>query len=66
MPERRLWAEADMAQSLRYAEDKVFYAPPLYYTLGALLTSWADMRDLPDLLVPNPNWALGWALQSRP
>ncbi|RME32847.1 MAG: phospholipid carrier-dependent glycosyltransferase, partial [Thermoflexia bacterium] len=66
MPERRLWTGADMAQSLRYAEDKVFYAPPLYYTLGALLTSWADMRDLPDLLVPNPNWALGWAPSPGP
>ncbi|MDW8069685.1 MAG: glycosyltransferase family 39 protein [Anaerolineae bacterium] len=64
MPERPLMTGADVARSLEYAENRVFYAPPLYYTLGALLIGWADMNDFPHLLVPNPNWAKGWVPQS--
>jgi 4-amino-4-deoxy-L-arabinose transferase-like glycosyltransferase len=61
MPDRRLMTGADVARSLEYAETRVFYAPPLYYSLGAILVSWTDMRDLPRLLVPNPTWEKGWS-----
>ncbi|MBC7225669.1 MAG: glycosyltransferase family 39 protein [Thermoflexales bacterium] len=66
MPQHRLLTGADVARSLEYAEAKVFYAPPLYYAVGALLTSWTEMRDLPALLVPNPNWVIGWAPTAGP
>jgi hypothetical protein len=33
--------------------------PPLYYVLGALLTSWIDTRDLPSLMRSNPHADIG-------
>jgi hypothetical protein len=33
--------------------------PPLYYMLGALLTSWIDTHDLPSLLYSNPHADIG-------
>lgn len=57
---RRMMSGADVAETLQYSETKVFYAPPLYYTLGAVLVSWMDMSGLPSLVMPNPGWARGW------
>ncbi len=33
--------------------------PPLYYSVMALLTTWIDTRDLPDVLVVNPHAFIG-------
>lgn len=47
---------------LSYNDPPYYYAPPLYYSIGGLLTAWADYTDLPVLLVPSPRWAAGYAL----
>jgi 4-amino-4-deoxy-L-arabinose transferase-like glycosyltransferase len=39
----------------------VYYAPPLYYVLGALLVADLDTDGFDAGVVPNPNWARGWA-----
>ena len=39
----------------------VYYAPPLYYALGAPLITGLDTAGFADAVVPNPNWARGWA-----
>ncbi len=39
----------------------VYYAPPLYYILGATLIADLDTDGFVDGVVPNPNWARGWA-----
>jgi hypothetical protein len=38
-----------------------WFHPPLYYTLAALLTSWIDVSDFPDIAQPNPHfvWVQG-------
>lgn len=47
------------------SDDPPFYhAPPLTYGLAALLVSWTDMADLPDMLVPSPSWEGGIAPQA--
>jgi 4-amino-4-deoxy-L-arabinose transferase-like glycosyltransferase len=51
-------------QSISFSDPPFYYAPPLYYGIAALLTSWTTMDDLPDLLVPNPRHEVGWALTS--
>ena len=49
---------------LGFHDPPLYYAPPLYYVGAARLTSWTQLDDLPALMIPNPNWALGFALQS--
>jgi 4-amino-4-deoxy-L-arabinose transferase-like glycosyltransferase len=39
----------------------VYYAPPLYYVLGALLIGDLDTDGFAAGVIPNPNWARGWA-----
>jgi 4-amino-4-deoxy-L-arabinose transferase-like glycosyltransferase len=39
----------------------VYYAPPLYYAMGALLIADLDTGGFAQDVVPNPNWARGWA-----
>jgi len=65
MPSRHARTGPDLAWYLEYHDPPLYYAPPLYYSLAALLTSssWADMDDLPYLLVPSPGWEVGWAPQ---
>ena len=53
----------EVAWVLGYHSPPLYYTPPLYHVLGALLTGWIDMRDLPDRLVPSPSWGIGWAPQ---
>lgn len=48
-----------------YHDPPLYYAPPLYHGLAALLTSWTRMDDLPRLLLPSPSWERGWAPQSN-
>ncbi len=64
-PYRRVFTGPDMARSLEYHDPPLYCAPPLYHSLAALLTPspWADMDDLPYLLVPSPSWEAGWAPQ---
>ncbi len=39
----------------------VYYAPPLYYVLGALLIADINTDGFAEAVIPNPNWARGWA-----
>lgn len=39
----------------------VYYAPPLYYLLGAPLIADLDTDGFAEAVIPNPNWARGWA-----
>ena len=39
----------------------VYYAPPLYYVLGAPLIAGLDTAGFATNVIPNPNWARGWA-----
>jgi len=39
----------------------VYYAPPLYYVLGALLIADLNTDGFAGAVIPNPNWARGWA-----
>jgi 4-amino-4-deoxy-L-arabinose transferase-like glycosyltransferase len=39
----------------------IYYAPPLYYALGALLITDLDTGGFAQAVIPNPNWARGWA-----
>ncbi len=55
--------EQDETWYFEYHDPPFYYAPPLYHSLAALLTSWTDMDDLPHLLVPSPSWERGWAPQ---
>jgi 4-amino-4-deoxy-L-arabinose transferase-like glycosyltransferase len=61
-PEHPFASGAEIAEALRYHEPPLYYAPPLYHALGALLTFWTPMDDLPHLLVPNPSWEAGYGL----
>ena len=63
LPTRRAATGPDLAWYLEYHDPPLYYAPPLYHGLAALLVSWADMGDLPSLLVPSPNWEVGWSPQ---
>jgi len=60
-PHRLTSAGPDVAWSLGFHDPPLYYAPPLYYTLAALLTSWTRMDDLPTLLVPSPSWEAGYS-----
>jgi hypothetical protein len=52
-----------MAASLHYHEPPLYYTPPLYHILGAILTAWTPMDDLEARLIPNPAWEAGWSPQ---
>lgn len=53
----------DWARFLSYHEPPLYYTPPVYYWLGAAIAAPASrMDDLDRLIVPNPRYALGWAL----
>ncbi len=49
-----------MASTLRYRDPPLYYTPPLYHALGALLVGGA-LEDLPERLVPSPSWEAGYA-----
>ena len=55
--------ERDETWYFGYHDPPLYYAPPLYHCLAALLTSFsgAAMDDLPYLLIPSPSWEKGWA-----
>ncbi len=59
---QRLDSATNLVHNISFNDPPLYYAPPLYYTIGAALTFWTDMDDLPNLLVPNPRWEMGWAL----
>ncbi|MGC9467506.1 MAG: glycosyltransferase family 39 protein [Anaerolineae bacterium] len=63
LPERRADTGPNMAWAIRYHDPPLYYAPPLYHALGALLTAWAPMDDLPERLMPSPSWEAGYAPQ---
>ncbi|MEE8391831.1 MAG: glycosyltransferase family 39 protein, partial [Anaerolineae bacterium] len=60
LPLRRARTGADVAWHLEYHDPPIYYAPPLYYWLASRLVFWADMGDLPYLMVPSPSWEAGW------
>lgn len=64
VPERRADSGEAMAWFLAFHNPPLYYAPPLYHALGAVLTSWSPMEDLPARLIPNPGWEKGWTPQS--
>jgi 4-amino-4-deoxy-L-arabinose transferase-like glycosyltransferase len=39
----------------------VYYAPPLYYALGAILIADLDTSGYAQGVIPNPNWGRGWS-----
>ncbi len=61
-PVETLNSGAAIEDYLSYNDPPYYYAPPLYYSVGGLLTAWADFTDLPALLIPSPRWAAGYAL----
>ncbi len=70
--ERRLYAPAtvypprsgaDVATTLRPHTPPLYYTPPLYHALAALLVRGIHMDDLDSRLIPNPAWDSGWAPQ---
>jgi len=70
--ERRLYAPAtttpprtgaDMAATLRPHTPPLYYAPPLYHALAAILVRGIGLDDLDSRLIPNPAWDAGWAPQ---
>ncbi len=63
IPPRRATTGADMAWFLAYHDPPLYYAPPLYHWLASRLLFWADMDDLPSMMIPNPNWERGWPPQ---
>ncbi len=60
-PEQRAVTGEQVADLLTYHVPPLYYAPPLYHALGALLTAWTPMEDLPQRLIPSPSWAAGYA-----
>lgn len=63
IPPRRADTGPNMAWLVSYHDPPLYYAPPLYHALGALLTCWTTMEDLPGRLVPSPSWEVGFAPQ---
>ncbi|MGC9395749.1 MAG: ArnT family glycosyltransferase [Anaerolineae bacterium] len=63
-PARRADSGEAMAWVLTFHSPPLYYAPPLYHALGAALTFWAPMEDLPARLIPNPGWEKGWSPES--
>jgi|GEM_PF-646772 len=61
-PTGKLDDGAAITRYLEYSDPPSYYAPPAYYFIASALTFWSDLDDLPNLLVPNPGWELGWAL----
>ncbi len=66
IPERRADSGAGMAWVIGYHDPPLYYAPPLYHALGAVLTAWTGMEDLPARLIPSPSWEAGHAPQRGP
>ena len=58
-------AGRDETWYFEYHDPPLYYAPPLYHGLAALLTSRIGMDDLPYLLVPSPSWEKGWAPEAN-
>lgn len=63
-PDRRADSGEAMARFLMFHNPPFYYAPPLYHALGAALTFWSPMEDLPARLIPNPAWERGWSPES--
>ena len=63
IPDRRADTAQNMAWLVGYHDPPLYYAPPLYHTLGAILTAWTEMEDLPDRLIPSPSWQVGYSPQ---
>jgi len=63
IPGRRADTAQNMAWLVGYHDPPLYYAPPLYHTLGAILTAWTAMDDLPDRLIPSPSWQAGYSPQ---
>ncbi len=63
LPPRRADSGANMAWLIGYHDPPLYYAPPLYHSLGALITWWTTMPDLPARLIPSPSWEAGYAPQ---
>lgn len=61
VPERRVDTGPNMAWLVSYHDPPLYYAPPLYHTLGAILTAAISMDDLETRLIPSPSWDQGWA-----
>lgn len=65
MPARRADSGPNMAWAAGFHDPPLYYAPPLYHTLAALMTpstgGEALMADLPELLTPSPSWEAGYA-----
>ena len=59
LPEMTAKTGEGMAWLVSYHEEPLYYAPPLYHTLGTLLTFWSPMDDLEARLIPNPAWERG-------
>ncbi len=52
-----------MAATLRPHTPPLYYTPPLYHALAAILVGGIGMDDLNSRLIPNPAWDAGWAPQ---
>ncbi|MHB1319446.1 MAG: hypothetical protein ACYCYF_12585, partial [Anaerolineae bacterium] len=61
VPEVRANSGPAMAWLVSYHDPPLYYAPPLYHTLAALLTAWTPMDDLADRLIPSPSWERGFS-----
>jgi len=63
IPDRRADTAQNMAWLIGHHDPPLYYAPPLYHTLGAILTAWTEMDDLPDRLIPSLSWQAGYSPQ---
>jgi len=63
IPDRRADTAQNMAWLVGYHDPPLYYAPPLYHTLGAILTAWTEMDDLPDRLIPSLSWQVEYSPQ---
>ncbi|MCU0523114.1 MAG: hypothetical protein MUF84_20805 [Anaerolineae bacterium] len=61
VPEVRATTGPAMAWLVSYHDPPLYYAPPLYHMLAALLTAWIPMDDLDDRLIPSPSWERGFS-----
>ncbi len=61
IPDRRADTGPNMAWLIGYHDPPLYYAPPLYHVLAALVTAWDSMDDLVDRLIPSPSWAQGFS-----
>lgn len=61
VPTVRASTGPSMAWLISYHDPPLYYAPPLYHTLAALLTSQIPMDDLSERLIPSPSWEQGYS-----